>query len=286
MSQKSGIFNLKIMPKKTVGFWDAIAVTTVACGMGGLLCTPVMGATCPVGDYLENGSCTRCTSGYYCPNENTKIPCPTDTTDWNAQINAMGFQIILIEGNPPPMSWAWDDSGDVGASTPNHCYTGLMLLTNAGRVYIEKNFNGTDYYQPPPYLWYEAAAGYYLSVYNTQSWKTWYNNVRPCTNAPANAHYTGPGTPDSADGSIIDANDCPWECDAGYGRIGDVCQPLCAAGVTKIHVGGYTAPLWATRYTSPTLVIRTADGICYGNLTAGTGNGVNVTVAGTTYHME
>ena len=45
-----------------------------------------------------------------------------------------------------------------------------------------------------------------------------------------NAHYTGAGTPDSADGTIVDANDCPWECDAGYYNDNGGTCTLCPAG--------------------------------------------------------
>ena len=45
-----------------------------------------------------------------------------------------------------------------------------------------------------------------------------------CTNAPANASYTDFGT----------ANDCPWECDAGYGLDNGVCR-VCTADEFSIN---------------------------------------------------
>ena len=81
-------------------------------------------------------------------------------------------------------------------------------------------------------------------------------------------------------------SNCPWVCDDGYGRIGDTCQPLCATGITTLRVGDASAPLFTARPSSPALAVQTTNGICYGNLTAGRGTGINVTINGTTYHLE
>ncbi len=81
-------------------------------------------------------------------------------------------------------------------------------------------------------------------------------------------------------------SNCPWECDDGYGRVDDRCVPLCTTGVTHLRAGTAIAPLFPVKYTSPALVMRTSGGTCYGNLTPGNGSGINITIAGTTYHME
>lgn len=81
-------------------------------------------------------------------------------------------------------------------------------------------------------------------------------------------------------------SNCPWECDDGYGRMGNRCEPLCATGVTHIRAGDTTVPLFPMKYSSPALVVQTSGGLCYGNLTAGNGAGIYIRVNGTTYHLE
>ncbi len=73
-------------------------------------------------------------------------------------------------------------------------------------------------------------------------------------------------------------------CDTGYQLVNGACIPLCQTGITHLHVGTNIIPLWATAQTSPTLVIQTAGGRCYGNLTPGTGTGINVSMNGQKYH--
>ncbi len=261
------------MPKKTVGFLGVVAVF-----LGGG--ATAHAAICAAGYYLNNGSCSNCSPGYepyYCPGDDVRHPCPTTDTDYNQ------FGYTFFDGSEA--NWASPQNN----SSIFNCAGSLYFRDSDGNSFLlEVSWNGENYWSDDQtrYLWYDAGWGFYLSGYRNESWKKWYHNVRPCTNAPAHAHYTGPGTPDAPDGSITDANDCPWECDAGYGRVGDVCQPLCTAGVTQIHAGTNTAPLFPVKYTTPTLVIRTPGGICYGNLTAGHGTGIHVTVGGTTYRME
>ncbi len=261
------------MPNLNHGFWGAIMAILTATSAGA--------ATCDPGYYMESGSCTKCKTGFYCPGDDTAHTCPTDTTDWRKIFSNLGHTVQEF-GKTKYMSWCIN----CPISAPQHCVVGFDATTTTGVVYVEQPFTGTDYHLNNDFYWYMAKDGYYLSPYRSTSSRVWYRGTKSCTNAPAHAHYTGPGTPDAPDGSVLDANDCPWECDDGFGRVGDECKPLCNAGITHIHAGTTTAPLFPVKYTTPTLVIRTLGGICYGNLTPGNGNGVNVTVAGTTYRME
>ncbi|MBD5388961.1 hypothetical protein HDR63_01755 [bacterium] len=234
-------------------------------------------ATCDRGYYLENGACTLCNPGaapYYCPGDDNRYSCPTTDTDYEA---LLGY--TYIRGTET--SWS-------AGTSMNYCWSGMHFRDSHGNeTLLECPWNGTNYVCNRR-LWYRAGPGYYLSTYDFSGAYDYYSNVRECTNAPAHAHYTGAGTPDGPvkTGGATDYNDCPWACDAGYGRVGDTCQPLCGAGVTHVHAGPAAAPLFPTRRTSPSLVVRTGGGVCYGNLAAGRGAGIHVTVNGATYHLE
>ncbi len=239
-----------------------------------------MGATCKSGQYLYNGTCTVCNSGagpYYCPGDDTRHACPTTDTDYDA---LTGWTMTYRQEG----TWAL-----LGANTDRHCRSGNRFIDTYGNsILTEFPFNGENYWGTSgDYIYYyKAGPGMYLSEYRSTSGDKLYRYAKQCTNAPAHAHYTGPGTPDAPDGSVMDANDCPWVCDDGYGRIGNVCHSLCTAGITTIHAGDVVATLWATRHTTPALVVRTAGGMCYANLIIGTGAGIRVIVGDKTYRVE
>lgn len=152
---------------------------------------------------------------------------------------------------------------------------------------LENQFNGTNYWGTRR-LWRNAGSGYYLSSYWWSSGEDWYHGVKPCTNAPEYAHYTGPGTPDAKNGSVVDANDCPWECDDGYSLHDDACVPLCGAGVRYIKTGGgLVFNLYPVAYSSPALAVRNSGTVCYGVLTDGTAvDAININIGGQVYHVE
>lgn len=264
------------MPKKTVGFFAVVVL-----GLGGVLPPHVaQAATCSSGYYLDGDTCRVCApsaGSFYCPGDDMRYPCPTTNTDYNQ------FGYTLIDGSEA--FWASPETNSV----PGNCVGSLYFVDSYGNAFLlESPWNGENYWSDDKdtYLWYYAAPGFYLSNYRSESWEKWYRAVKPCTNAPAYAHYTAPGTADAPDGSVTDANDCPWACDDGYGRVGNVCQPLCTAGLTQIHAGSATVPLFPVKYTSPTLVVHTDGGLCYGNLWPGTGLGINIRITDTTYHLE
>lgn len=233
-------------------------------------------AVCDPGYYLSDGNCQKCVSGYYCTND-IKYKCPEN------QLNQYDIPDAISVTVKGPYSWG-------SQSTTSNCVGHTFVTTPTGLYLAECHWNGKDYYNPcsEAFLWYQATIGYYLSGYISTSFHAWYYGVKPCTNAPAHAHYTGAGTPDATDGSIIDANDCPWECDYGYGNHGDECVPLCSAGVQHIKTGtGLKFNLYHIAYSSPALHVKYNNTVCYSILSPGTAqNTINIDVSGTVYHVE
>lgn len=250
-----------------------------------MICMPLAAhAACDIGYYLSDGECVRCTSGYYCPDENTEIKCPEDTNDWRAIFTERGYE---VKSAVMTRYYSWASSGNPAYSI-EHCHLGMNVETSVGRFYMEPRFNGVGY-NSYSMLWTSAKTGYYLSPYSWTSSANWYGGVKPCTNAPENAHYAGAGTPDEPkSGGATDYNDCPWECDDGYGLHGDVCVPLCGGGIQYIKTGGgLQFNLYSVAYSSPALAVRNGTIICYGVLGQGTSkNAINVNVAGKIYHTE
>lgn len=245
----------------------------------------VRATTCNDGEYLTDGKCTKCDTGYYCPTGNTMIKCPTNTQDWQQIYTDQGYEVSFVS-NVVYYSWSHDGSP---VSQNTNCHLGLSAYTSIGVFYSEPVFNGIDYDINYDKLWFQAAVGYYLAKYYFTSANTWYRGVKACTNAPAHAHYTGPGTPDEPkSGGATDYNDCPWECNDGYGLHGDGCAPLCKAGMRYIKTGGgLVFNLYSARHSSPTLAVRNNGTVCYGILVPGAGaNTININRAGTIYHIE
>jgi len=255
------------MHQKKVGFYVAVFFWMPT----------AQSAQCAAGYYLENGECMECNPDaipFYCPGDDMRYPCPVTDTDYE---KLSGWK--KIKGGEA--SWASTKNVSI-----NRCVSNIYFQDPHGNiVLIECPFNGENYWCDRR-LWHVAGPGFYLADYDFTTSKDWYGSVRECTNRPANAHYTGPGTPDAPDGSVRDANDCPWECDAGYGKsAGGECVPLCNAGVTKIHAGGAHVPLFNERHTAPALVVGYAGRICYADLVTGYATGaINISIDGAIYH--
>ena len=244
------------MPKKTVGFLGAVLVLPVL---------PGLAATCDPGYYLANNKCTDCGAKHYCPGDDIRYSC------WDLDNDSHLARVYTsVDGE-------WDSPH---ATAAKHCICNWDYSddTRTWYQYERPCIEGPGGIQYHQYI--DCRPGYYASHY---LWGPWYDQCAPCTNGPAHAHYTSYSTPSSV--GAIESN-CPWECDDGYGRVGDTCQPLCAAGVTQIHMGTVTAPLYASRHTSPAIVVKIPGGICYGNLTTESGTGIHVRIGNTTYRME
>lgn len=236
-------------------------------------------AVCGAGYYLENGECKLCNPGnepFYCPGDDIRYACPSTDTDYE---KLSGWKYL----NGLEVAWAGK-----GTASPNFCYSGFRFRDSYGnQVLIECPFNGENYWCDRR-LWYVAANGFYMADYSFTSSYDWYSTLRKCSNAPENAQYTGPGTPDAPDGSVIDANDCPWECQDGYGNHNGECVPLCDVGVRTMNTSdGIKFNLYPVRYSTPAIVIKYSDIKCYGVLTPGAAkNSINIQMNdGTQYHV-
>ena len=109
-----------------------------------------------------------------------------------------------------------------------------MSSDTALRIYFSVKYNTTfNLYRSGTYnlLYRTARPGYYLKQPKTSN-NDLFRQVTACTNAPAHATYTGVGTNDTYDGTVVDANDCPWECDAGYYNNNGTCT-ACPTGYTS-----------------------------------------------------
>lgn len=255
-------------------------------------------ATCSAGNYLNNGTCTPClTQAFYCPGDDTRHPCPTTDTDYS---DLSGYRDVTREyalyvfGSSVPTTgeWTWTAGSGSGAQSAYSCRGRILYMNDDGNAFFtESSWNGTNYYSSGAItsgmasFWFYAADGYYLSRW-TQVWSraNLYHAVKACTNAPTNAHYTGPGTPDSQDGTIVNANDCPWECDAGYGRHGNECLPLCTAGITQLKTStGISLNVYLNKTSTPAINIGYNNTVCYVNLEPGAG-GLSFRYNNTVYH--
>ena len=62
---------------------------------------------------------------------------------------------------------------------------------------------------------------------------------------------------------------------------------FCKTGVTKLKTStGVVNKLYDTKTTTPSLVVKTSGGLCYGNLSSGSAkNAVNIKYNGNVYHV-
>ncbi|MBR1380506.1 MAG: hypothetical protein IJ560_02870 [Alphaproteobacteria bacterium] len=87
------------------------------------------------------------------------------------------------------------------------------------------------------------------------------SDCMPCTNAPANAHYTAANTTDGTP-------NCPWECDDGFGHTSDDrCLPLCRIGETAMN----GINIYAEKHTKYAMAVPRGDATCWINAKRGQG---------------
>lgn len=245
-------------------------------------------ATCGRGYYRRaDGECILCNSSvgpYYCTGDDTLTPCPADPWDV-AQYERYTGHKLVSNGSIS----VWSNELDRLVCAPEHCHHYVEFEVNGSRYVMQGLWNGTNYWNDTHY-WSKVADGWYLSdvSFTAGDGGALYLSVKPCTNAPENAHYTGPGTPDDPvrSGGRTDYNDCPWECDAGYALRNGVCVALCGAGFTQLKSStGVSVNVYAARPSTPALNISTSRGTCFVKLESGSANGaINVNYNGNTYH--
>lgn len=235
-------------------------------------------ATCDAGYWLnESNKCVKCQIGenYYCPGDDTKVPCPTASNEYfsNLANDTFGESTIISI-----VLGAWQEGGLI--TEPGWgCYADVFIQTAMGNVLVESSY-AENYFHPGKQFWYKAAPGYYLSNY--YGWTTYYKTVLPCENTPpVHAHFSEETEPDNPI--------CLWKCDDGFGRTeNDTCLPLCTAGITQLHTGtGLVFNIYANKQTSPAIHLKPddSDTVCYVNLTSGAGNNaINIRYNDTVYH--
>ena len=216
---------------------------------------------CDAGYYDNNGTCTACKSGYYCPGDDVMYPCPS-TQDFDNAAAAAEPDLVSITSQ----IYSWGEGNFAAGSSINVCRARPKLVTHRGSYYYSVLYDTTTQSYPfnsPSKYWDSAYTGYYLS--NHYSGVTYFK-CNACTNAPAHAHYTGAGTPD--------VGDCPWECDAGYWNNNGTCTacpntyPLSAAGSDEINDCYLTTT--ATKYVATAgagETTCTANNYCAGGAT-------------------
>jgi len=187
--------------------------------------------TCMPGYWLNGNACDACGADAYC-HDNIRYPCPQFDPD-NFALSDEGSVVVswgLVFTPKKPI-----------ATKPENCVVSVVWIENSrgkyGLFWPNWSVELGQYYSDTKH-WKTAATGYYLSgVHNLNSEVLYYDNLN-CTNAPANAIYTGAGTPDG--------NDCPWRCNDGYFRDGDICTVCpsnleCRDGKIVCPIGQYAS---------------------------------------------
>ncbi len=272
----------------------------VLCGVNSTCPAGSTQMTCFDGHYLSGDSCSICENTFYCI-DNVRHKCPYavvgETLDMPPDgYTFVGTQYYTTQGNTDITSCRlirviFDaPEGRFYFWTPGK-YDGFKY---------QMNYSSTKY-------WRSANTGYYLDVPTNMNLDPgFYKYSLPCTNKPEHSYYTDAGT--------IGNNDCPWACESGYYRDGDVClvcpdgmdclggtlkcpmgsefnsagvcAQLCLAGITTLNTStGVVAPLFAVANTAPAIHIKNTNGACHADLIPGTGqNAIHIRYNGQVYH--
>ncbi|MBR1380078.1 MAG: hypothetical protein IJ560_00600 [Alphaproteobacteria bacterium] len=226
----------------------------VLCSLFFVLCFgAARAATCNAGYYLDDaGKCVGCPACNYCPGDDTKIHCPLFTQTIQDVLELSGLQSIYS-----------------AACTSREQETYPYTITNCGMgLYTGSGAYDKDGNKVYAFLNYETQTGLYtkftLQYYILPGVGIWlqdeawsgaklYKLANKCTNAPTNAHYTG---------GVIGENNCPWECDAGYGHTSDDrCLPLCRIGDTAMN----GINIYAEKHTKYAMAVPRNGATCWIN---------------------
>lgn len=243
--------------------------------------------TCDPGYYYnDNNECVACntSAAYYCPGDGLRHLCPTI----DIAFDQWAYDTYGFSGRFSSDQYYWTNGVQLRTQSQDCVSQGYMQNDVANKIYFSVRYDTTqNAYRELSSIYYMLAnPGYYLKR-SLDARNEYFLRFAVCTNAPLNAHYTGPGTNDTYDGSIVDANDCPWECNSGYGQTDDgQCLPLCQAGITELHAGNLVFNIYANKQTTPALNVKYNDTVCYVSLEPGIGtNALHMTDGnGTIYH--
>ena len=235
-------------------------------------------ATCPAGQYLDTdgATCLNCSIdyGFYCPGDDTRHPCPIDETDWAA---ISGGTVTTHKYH----AWGfWLGPGQYDVSRIEACNASVSIEAPQGRQYIEAFYRDGSYSQVYNIWWYPGslAPGYY-GCGGKNGDGTLRRQICECTGLPEHATFTGRGDPD--------VDNCPWQCNCGYERVGDSCVMAGrCVGMNTINTStGVSVNLYARGTTSPALYVNNGNVTCAACLAENAGdNAINIQYDGKTYH--
>ncbi len=163
---------------------------------------------CEKGYWLNgDGVCDSCGQGYYCIGDNKRQSCRDLIPDEDLQYlitfygvsnGVWGATYTAMQVDDCVCGWRGSDETRTYYYQESRCYQG-----RAGPEYNTYSECRTGYYAIGPVYSYNR-----------------YTGCAPCTNGPANSHYTSYSTPSVA--YAVESN-CPWECDDGYTQVGNEC---------------------------------------------------------------
>jgi len=175
--------------------------------------------TCLPGYWLNGNACETCGDDAYC-HDNIRYPCPAFDPD----------NFVLSDPGSVVSSWGfvYTPAKPIATSVENCVVTRVWVKSPRGEyaLYWPGWSEARGQYYSNTKYWHTAATGYYLSSPDSMNLEMVYLKNLNCTNAPEHATYTGPGSPEG--------NDCPWKCDDGYMRDGDICT-TCPAGYVCVN---------------------------------------------------
>lgn len=230
----------------------------IACHVENATCTSANNFTCMTGYYNTGTSCNICPQNSSCPIGTTQINCLPGYYLDGDECPQCGNESVYCVDNvryecPQYVPGSLDSFLPTGhtvinvdvinalgrpiQNTINDCsLEAIRISAPQGNYEIKWSRWKDDSYNASivtgTKYWYSANPGYYLSVAYSVNGILFYLNINQCTNGAANSYYTGAGS--------IGGNDCPWICNDGYYRDGDVCL-VCPDGMECVG-GGIICP--------------------------------------------
>ncbi|MBR1380404.1 MAG: hypothetical protein IJ560_02340 [Alphaproteobacteria bacterium] len=204
--------------------------------------------TCDVGEHMVNGQCKPCDVyyHYYCPGECREVQCPIPDFNlyedlFNGKMIQTDYKVLISK-----------------ASSEMDCYAEGLVDTDVGTLYIQFRSDETNglYKRQAGKTYISVKPGYYLQwleVGNIVWGYKHYSGASPCTNEkPANSHYVSAPN--------LTTNDCPWECDDGFGHTSDDrCLPLCRIGATAMN----GINIYAEKHTKYAMAVPRGGATCW-----------------------
>ena len=273
---------------------------------------------CPAGQYRNAaGECTLCDIGYYCPGDDARHYC-------NNNIQAALYSdepgATACKPCPPapdgsaPWYWPCDSCKDDEAyihstvskcratwaakSEPHGVFTSFSCSygTNGYGEYeedrpkkcmgqISKCDAGYWFDASHPVItggtvtfWFHSYAEFMENEFCVPAGYGYYSVAGAVTRTKCPTGYT---TTTETAASSAECNVCA----DGYAKYGDVCLPVCGAGIGELHVGPYTYTLWKNKPSDIAINIKSNNVVCYVGLADGAAAGaLNINVGGAIYH--